>query len=82
MEVERKRKKQVEDGKRVHYWVGVGVGWQVVEGKAIMMVEITTHFATPLTGVEMKSLPEKMGMVSNPVTVKRKAKRLGMSNNE
>ena len=57
-EAEKKRKKAEEVAKRVHHGVGVGGGWEVVEGKAMRMVEVTTHFMTPLTEEEKKSLPE------------------------
>ena len=57
-----KRKKAEEDTKRVHHGVGVGGGWEVVEGKAVRMVEVTTHFVTPLTEEEKKSLPKRSGL--------------------
>ena len=64
-EAEKKRKQVEEDAKRVHHGVGVGGGWEVVEGKAMRMVEVTTYFTTPLTEEEKKSLPEKIRMVSD-----------------
>ena len=82
MEAEKKRQQAEEDAKRVHHGVGVGGGWAVVEGKAVRMVEVTTHFTTPLTEEEKKTLPEKIRMVSDLVAVKRRAEGLGMWNNE
>ena len=64
-EAEKKRKKAKEDAKRVHYGVGVGGGWEVVVGKAMWMVEVTTHFMTPFTEKEKKSLPTNIGIVSD-----------------
>ena len=54
----------------------------MVEGKAIRMVEVTTHFTTPLTEEEKKSLLEKIRMVSDLVAVKRRAEGLGIWNIE
>ena len=51
-----------------------------MEGKAMRMVEVTTHFTTPLTEEEKKSLPKKIRMVSDLVAVKRRAEGLGMWN--
>ena len=82
MDAEKKRKKGEENAKTVHHGVGVGGGWKVVEGKTMRMVEVTTHFTTPLTKEEKKSLPEKIRMVSNLVGVKRRAEGLGMWNIE
>ena len=81
-EAEKKRKQAEEDAKRVHHGVGVGGGWEVVEGKAMRTVEVTTHFTTPLTDEEKKSLPEKIRMVSDLVAVKRRAEGLEMWNIE
>ena len=79
-EAERKRKKVEEDAKRVQQGVGVRGGLEVVEEKAMRMVEVTTHFVTPLTEEEKKSLPEKIRMVSDLVAVKRRAEGLRMWN--
>ena len=54
----------------------------MVEGKAMRMVEVTTHFTTPLTEEEKKSLPEKIRMVSDLVAVKGRAEGFGMWNIE
>ena len=81
-EAEKKRKQAEEDPKRVHHGVGVGGGWEVVEGKAMRMVEVTTHFVTPLTEEEKNSPPEKIRMVSDLVTIKRRAEGVGMWNIE
>ena len=78
MEAEKKRKKAEEDAKRVHHGVGVGGGWELVEGKAMRMVEVTTHFTTPLTEEKKKSLPEPIRMVLDLVAVKRRPQRLGI----
>ena len=82
MEAEKKRRKAEKDAKRIHHEFRVGEGWKVVKGKAIRMVEVTTHLITPLTEEEKKSLPEKIRMVPDLVAVKRRAKRLGMWNIE
>ena len=81
-EAEKKRKKAEEDEKRVYFGVGVRGGWEVVEGKAMRMVEVTTHFTTPLTKEEKNPLPQQIRMVSNLVAVKRRAEGLGMWNIE
>ena len=54
----------------------------MVEGKAMRMVEVTTHFTTPLTEEETKCLREKMRMVSDLVAVKRRAEGFGLWNIE
>ena len=41
MEAEKKRKKPEEDAKRVRHGVGIGDGWEVLEGKTIRIVELT-----------------------------------------
>lgn len=46
------------------------------------MGEVTTHFVTPLTEEEKKSLPEKIRIVSDLVAIKRRAEGLGMWNIE
>lgn len=53
-----------------------------MEGKAIRLVEITTHLATPLTEVEKKSFLENLRMVSELVAVQRRAKGWGTRNIE
>ena len=61
IEAEKKRKKAEEDAKRVHHGVRVGGGWEVVEGKAMRMVEVTTHFTTPLTERTRSLFPRRSG---------------------
>ena len=77
-EAEKKMKEAKEEARRVHYGVGVAGGWEVVEGKAMRMVEVISHFTTPLTEEGKKLLPEKIWRVSDLVAVKRRAKGLRM----
>ena len=72
----KRRKKAEENTTRVHHGVGVGGAWEVVEGKAIRMAEVTSHFTTPRTKEEKKSLPKKIRMVLDLVVVKRRAEGL------
>ena len=47
--VEGKQKKALDEVGSAYQHVGIGSGWEVSEGKAIRMVEITTHFWTAIT---------------------------------
>ena len=61
-----------EESKRPSQEVSTGVGWEVKEGKAMRAVEITTHFWSPLTEEEKKSLPKKVRTVSELIDTGRK----------
>lgn len=76
------RKKAEGDAMRVHKGVVAGGGWEVVEQKSMRMVEITTHFATPVIEEEKKSLHKKIRMVSDHMAVMRRAEGLRLWNIE
>ena len=61
-----------EEIKRPSQEVSTGSGWEVKEGKAMRTVEITTHFWSPLTEEEKKSLPEKVRSVGELIHTGRK----------
>lgn len=51
------RKQVEEDSKRGYHVGGVGGRWEVVEEKAMRMVEVTMQFVTPLSEEKKKSIP-------------------------
>ena len=61
-----------EENKRPSQEVSTRSGWEVKEGKAMRTVEITTHFWSPLTDEEKKSLPEKVRRVNELIDTGRK----------
>ena len=61
-----------EESRRLSQEVSTGSGWEVKEGKAMRAVEITTHFWSPWTEEEKKSLPEKVRTVSKLIDTGRK----------
>ena len=52
--------------------MSIGSGWEVKEGKAMRIVEITTHFWSSLTDEEKKSIPEKVRTVNKLIDTGRK----------
>ena len=77
-EAEEKQKKAVEEVGSAYQGVGIGSGWEVSEGKAMRMVEITTHFWTAVTEEEKNKLPNKVGVVADLIEAKRRAEGRGV----
>ena len=61
-----------DESKRPSQEVSTGSGWEVKEGKTMRTVEITSHFWSPLTEEEKKSLPEKVRTVGELIDTGRK----------
>ena len=66
-----------EENKRPSQEVSTGSGWEVKRGKAMRTVEIITHFWSPLTGEEKKSILEKVRMVNEMIDTGRKIAEKG-----
>lgn len=64
--------KQEEENQRPSQEVSTGSGWEVKEGKAMRVVEITTYLWSPLTDEAKKSLPDKFKMVNELIDTGRK----------
>ena len=77
-EAEEEQKKAVEEVGSAYKGVGIGSGWEVSEGKAMRMVEITTHFWMAVTEEEKNKLPEKVGVVADQIGAKRQAEGRGV----
>lgn len=61
-----------EENKSPSQEVSTGSGWEVKKGKAMRSAEITTHFWSPLTEEEKKSLLDKVRTVSELIDTGRK----------
>ena len=77
-EADEKQKKVVEEVGLVYHWVEIGSRWEVNEGKAMRMVEITTHSWTVVTEEEKSKLPEKVGVVADLIGAKRHVEGMGV----
>ena len=77
-ELDAEKKKAEDEIGKAYHGVGIGSGWEVNEGKAMRVVEVTTHFWTPVTEEEKTKLPEKIGVVANLLAGLRKAEGKGV----